>query len=48
MENRKKTKLYLNIVKELTKYGKLDESLKYVSRAINSINNMPVLSDEEL
>jgi hypothetical protein len=40
VEQHKQTELYLTIVQELTKFGKLYESLSYVTRAIKAVEEM--------
>ncbi len=42
------TELYLAIVRELTRFGKLYESLNYVNRAIYAVEKMSSLSMREL
>ena len=46
MEEEEKTQLYLDIVKELTKFGKLEESLNYVSRAIAAVQGKKFKASE--
>jgi len=44
VEHKNKTQLYLSIVVELTKYGKLVESLNYVDRAVRAFDGLSDLN----
>ncbi len=48
MKKEEITELYLAIVRELTRFGKLYESLNYVNRAIYAVEKMSSLSMREL